>query len=70
LGTTFDPLGAPLPFVNGIPPLGSQAGGRDSDALEGINLSSGYAALDYNFGELAIVTSKTDFIRPLTYRRR
>ena len=40
----------------------------DADALEQITLSSGVDAVDYNFGELALTTSKIDFVRPLFFR--
>jgi hypothetical protein len=69
LGTTFNELNSPLPIVNGQPgPDTNEDDQRDADALHGINLDSGYAALDYNFGELAVTTSKVDFIRPLRFR--
>ena len=32
---------------------------RDGEAFEGITLQSGFAPKDYNFGELAVKTSKT-----------
>jgi hypothetical protein len=69
LGTTLNELGSPLQLPNGqVAPDTAQDDNRDADALEGIILDSGYQALDYNFGELAITTSKTDIIRPLRYR--
>jgi uncharacterized repeat protein (TIGR01451 family) len=69
LGTTLNELGSPLGLINGqVAPDTVDNDGRDADALEGIVLDSGYQALDYNFGEQAITTSKTDFIRPLHYR--
>ena len=40
---------------------------RRRDKLHGMNLDGGYAAADYNFGELAVTTSKVDFIRPLRF---
>jgi uncharacterized repeat protein (TIGR01451 family) len=68
-GITFNELGTPLGIPNGFPPVGQEAGeNRDADALHGINLDGGFAALDYNFGELAVTTSKVDFIRPLRFR--
>lgn len=68
LGNTFDALNQPLP-VNGQIAIDQVADDqRDGDALEGIVLGSGYNALDYNFGELAVTTSKVDFIRAIRYR--
>jgi hypothetical protein len=43
-------------------------GPGDSDSIQQITLDSGFAAKDYNFGELAVTTSKVDFIRPIFYR--
>ncbi|MCC6491944.1 MAG: DUF11 domain-containing protein [Pirellulales bacterium] len=68
LGDTFNGLGEPQP-VNGMisPDVGAEDG-RDADSLEGLVLSGGFQALDYNFGELAVTTSKVDFIRAIRYR--
>jgi len=41
---------------------------RDADAIEGIQLDGGDRGDGYNFGELAHLTSKADFVRPLFYR--
>jgi uncharacterized repeat protein (TIGR01451 family) len=69
LGTTFDELGLPMTTPNGLPaPDLNDKDERDGDAFEGIVLNSGFAALDYNFGELAVTTSKADFIRRISYR--
>jgi hypothetical protein len=69
LGTTFDDFGIPMTTPNGLPaPDQDATDQRDGDAFEGIVLNSGFAALDYNFGELAVTTSKADFIRPIFYR--
>jgi hypothetical protein len=69
LGITLNQLGAQLPIVNGQPgPDTNEDDQRDADALHGINVDGGWAALDYNFGELAVTTSKVDFIRPLRFR--
>jgi uncharacterized repeat protein (TIGR01451 family) len=40
----------------------------DADRMEAIQLDSGYAAKDYNFGELAVTTSKAEFVRPMRWR--
>jgi uncharacterized repeat protein (TIGR01451 family) len=69
LGTTLDDLGIPLASPNGEPALDPVADDdRDGDAFHNIVLDGGFSALDYNFGELAVTTSKTDFIRPIFYR--
>jgi len=69
LGTTFDAAGIPMASPNGLPAPDLNAGDqRDGDAFHGIFLDGGFAALDYNFGELAVTTSKVDFIRPIRYR--
>ncbi len=69
IGNTFNALGEMAVGQNGILPLGPQDGtGRDADAIQQITLDSGFAAKDYNFGELAVTTSKVDFIRPIFYR--
>jgi hypothetical protein len=69
LGTTIDGLGLPMPLINGLlaPDLDT-TDLRDGEAFEGVFLDSGFAALDYDFGELAVTTSKVDFIRPIFYR--
>lgn len=38
------------------------------DLLLGITVGSGDVGLDYDFGELALTTSKADFVRPIFYR--
>jgi hypothetical protein len=69
LGTIQAPLGVPAPVGFGLVAPDLVAGDdRDGEAFEGILLDSGFDALDYDFGELAITTSKTDFIRPIVYR--
>lgn len=69
LGTTLDGTSVPTPSTNGRPaPDTSEDDERDGDGFEGIILDSGFAALDYNFGELAVTTSKVDFIRAIRYR--
>lgn len=68
VGNTFDGLGQMLIGQNGFTPLGTQGPGRDADAIHQVTLDSGFAAKDYNFGELAVTTSKVDFIRPIFYR--
>jgi hypothetical protein len=40
----------------------------DADELADIQLSGGLAAVDYNFGELAVTTSKLDFVGRARYR--
>ncbi|MBA3482183.1 MAG: DUF11 domain-containing protein, partial [Pirellulales bacterium] len=69
VGQTLDGFQTPLPVLNGLlaPDL-DPADFRDGDAFQEIFLDSGFAALNYDFGELAITTSKTDFIRPIFYR--
>ena len=68
VGLTFDASGTMQP-ANGFqaPDLNADDN-RDSDAFEGIMLNGGFAAKDYNFGELAVTVTKRDFIRPLFYR--
>jgi uncharacterized repeat protein (TIGR01451 family) len=69
IGNTFNALGEMAIAQNGFLPLGPQDGtGRDADAIQQITLDSGFAAKDYNFGELAVTSSKVDFIRPIFYR--
>lgn len=67
VGNTFDSLGQMLIDPNGIPGL-DPAGPGDADSIQQVTLDSGFAAKDYNFGELAVTTSKVDFIRPIFYR--
>ncbi|QDT71152.1 DUF11 domain-containing protein [Lacipirellula limnantheis] len=69
VGNTFNLLGEMLINKNGF--LGLDTVGNDNadaDSIQQITLDSGYAAKDYNFGELAVTTSKVDFIRPIFYR--
>ncbi len=40
----------------------------DADGFGGIELNGGYAATDYNFGELAVDSSKLDFVGRVHYR--
>lgn len=68
LGVTYDGLGAPSLLNGQLAVDDDVTDNRDGDAFEEIFLDSGFAALDYNFGELAVTTSKTDFIRAITYR--
>ena len=66
LGNTFDADGFEVP-PNGNETLDQVADdNRDGDGFEGILLQGGYEALDYNFGELAISSTKADFLRPLS----
>ena len=67
VGNTFDSLGQMLIDQNGFPGL-DPAGPGDADSIQQVTLDSGFAAKDYNFGELAVTTSKVDFIRPIFYR--
>jgi uncharacterized repeat protein (TIGR01451 family) len=67
VGNTFNGLGEMLIGKNGFTGLNPQGTG-DSDSIQQITLDSGFAAKDYNFGELAVTTSKVDFIRPIFYR--
>jgi uncharacterized repeat protein (TIGR01451 family) len=68
LGNTFNALGQ-LQALNGlVAPDQNAADQRDSEAFEGIVLSSGFAALDYNFGELAVTATKRNFIQPMVRR--
>jgi hypothetical protein len=69
VGDTLDGLGVPMPLQNGVlaPDL-DPTDFRDGDGFEEVFLDSGFAALNYDFGELAITTGKTDFIRPIFYR--
>ncbi|MAT70260.1 MAG: hypothetical protein CMJ58_12145 [Planctomycetaceae bacterium] len=71
--------GKDTPGDNGDGVLGTLADGliapdtnaeddRDGDAIGGINVAGGYAARDYNFGELAVNVSKRDFVRRIVYR--
>jgi uncharacterized repeat protein (TIGR01451 family) len=69
IGNTFDGLGQMMIGQNGIHGLDQNAGDAvDADSIQQITLDSGFAAKDYNFGELAVTTSKVDFIRPIFYR--
>jgi hypothetical protein len=69
VGLTFNSQGQLLGQSNGFPGLDSfPDDGFDADFITNISLDSGYAALDYNFGELAVNTSKTEFIRRISYR--
>ena len=68
IGTTYTPQGV-LSSLNGFFPLDQNSTDAiDADAIHQISLDSGFAAKDYNFGELAVTTSKVDFIRPIFYR--
>ncbi|HMP05581.1 MAG TPA: SdrD B-like domain-containing protein, partial [Lacipirellulaceae bacterium] len=65
LGNTFNRSGV-LQAPNGqIVPDTNSNDDRDADAFEGIVLGSGYAARDYNFGELAVTATKRNFIQPM-----
>jgi uncharacterized repeat protein (TIGR01451 family) len=68
LGTTFNSSGGMQPPNGFLAPDTDEDDARDADAFEGIALASGYAARDYNFGELAVTTNKRDFVRPLVWR--
>ena len=69
VGNTFNHLGEMSAQQNGFLGLDQNAGdGVDADSIQQITLDSGFAAKDYNFGELAVTTSKVDFIRPIFYR--
>jgi len=68
IGNTFNGLGQ-MTAPNGFNALDLNAGDAfDADAFQGITLDGGYAAKDYNFGELAVTTSKANFIRRISYR--
>jgi len=67
VGNTFNQLGEISAQQNGFLGLDTEGPG-DSDSIQQITLDSGFAAKDYNFGELAVTTSKVDFIRPIFYR--
>jgi uncharacterized repeat protein (TIGR01451 family) len=68
LGNTFNGAGV-MQAPNGlVAPDQNADDQRDSEAFEGIVLKSGFAAKDYNFGELAVTTNKRDFVRPLVWR--
>lgn len=67
VGNTFNQLGEMSVTPNGFLGLDTEGPG-DSDSIQQITLDSGFAAKDYNFGELAVTTSKVDFIRPIFYR--
>lgn len=69
VGNTFNALGEMSIGQNGFLGLDQNAGDAvDADSIQQITLDSGFAAKDYNFGELAVTTSKVDFIRPIFYR--
>ena len=69
IGNTFNHLGEISAQQNGFLGLDQNAGDNiDADSIQQIALDSGFAAKDYNFGELAVTTSKVDFIRPIFYR--
>jgi uncharacterized repeat protein (TIGR01451 family) len=69
VGNTFNQLGEISAQQNGFLGLDQNAGDNiDADSIQQITLDSGFAAKDYNFGELAVTTSKVDFIRPIFYR--
>ncbi len=68
LGSTRNGSGV-LQAPNGLVAPDSNADDqRDSEAFEGIVLKSGYAARDYNFGELAVTATKRNFIQPMVRR--
>jgi uncharacterized repeat protein (TIGR01451 family) len=68
VGQTLDGLGLPMPQQGVNAPDLDPTDFRDGDAFQDVFLDAGFAALDYNFGELAVTTGKTDFIRPIFYR--
>ena len=69
VGNTFNQLGEMSVTPNGYNGLDPVADDNvDADSIQQITLDSGFAAKDYNFGELAVTTSKVDFIRPIFYR--
>lgn len=69
VGNTFNDIGEMLIGQNGFLGLDQNAGdGSDADSIQQVVLDSGFAAKDYNFGELAVSTSKVDFVRPIFYR--
>jgi len=69
IGNTFDALGQLLLTPNGYNALDQNAADDfDADALQGIVLDGGFAAKDYNFGELEVSVSKRDFLGRVRYR--
>jgi uncharacterized repeat protein (TIGR01451 family) len=69
VGNTFNGVGEMLIGQNGVLGPDLNAGDKvDDDSIQLVTLDSGFAAKDYNFGELAVTTSKVDFIRPIFYR--
>jgi hypothetical protein len=69
VGNTFTASGDILTTPNGFLPIDLDVVDNIyPDSINEINLASGFAAKDYNFGELAVTTSKVDFIRPIFYR--
>jgi uncharacterized repeat protein (TIGR01451 family) len=68
LGNTFNGAGQ-LQLPNGRLAIDQNANDdRDADAFGNIVLKSGFAAKDYNFGELAVTSSKRDLMRPFAWR--
>ena len=71
VGNTYNQLGEMSVTPNGFLGLDQVADDNvDADSIQQITLDSGFAAKDYNFGELAVTTSKVDFIRPIFYASR
>ncbi len=68
LGDTFNGQGVKQAPNGLLAPDQNADDDRDGEAFEDIVLNSGYAAKDYNFGELAVTTNKSDFVRPLAWR--
>jgi uncharacterized repeat protein (TIGR01451 family) len=68
LGSTLNGQGVTQPPNGQLAPDQNADDGRDGEAFEDIVLGSGFAAKDYNFGELAVTTNKSDFVRPLAWR--
>jgi uncharacterized repeat protein (TIGR01451 family) len=68
LGNVFNPQGTPQSVRGLVSPDTEADDARDGEAFEGIAIQSGFAAKDYNFGELAVTTNKRDFVRPIHYR--
>jgi uncharacterized repeat protein (TIGR01451 family) len=68
LGNTFNGSGQSMGSSGFVVFDSNPSDDRDGEGFDFIEISSGLAAKDYNFGELAITTNKRDFVRPMTWR--
>jgi hypothetical protein len=62
VGRTFDALGQLALETAHIALDQNDLDDTDADAIQNLQVDGGYAAKDFNFGELAITTTKRNFI--------